>query len=233
MHQNKIAIIRRILDEGIIPVIRADSAELALRAITAIQKGGVFVIEITMTVPGAVKVIEELRNRLGDNVTVGAGTVRDKKTAQACISAGAQFIVCPILELAVIECCVQLDVTVIPGTLTPTEVFEAWTAGADLVKIFPAGAVGGANYIKALRTPLPEVPLVPTGGVSLKTAADFIRAGAAALGIGTDLVDISALKRGQDQIISDRTRQFVQVVREARASLASAPDVSTAVIGEN
>jgi 2-dehydro-3-deoxyphosphogluconate aldolase/(4S)-4-hydroxy-2-oxoglutarate aldolase len=218
-YQNKFEVIRKILDEGIIPVIRADSPELALRAITAIQKGGVFVIEITMTVPGAVNVIEELTNEVGDNVTVGAGTVCDKKTAQACISAGAQFIVCPILELAVIDCCAQMGVTVMPGTLTPTEVFKAWSAGADLVKVFPAGAVGGANYIKALRTPLPEVRLVPTGGVSLKTAAGFIRAGAAALGVGTDLVDIAALKRGQDQIISDRTRQFVQVVREARASL--------------
>jgi 2-dehydro-3-deoxyphosphogluconate aldolase/(4S)-4-hydroxy-2-oxoglutarate aldolase len=230
-YQNKGAIIRRILDGGIIPVIRADSAQMASRAITAIQNGGISVIEVTMTVPGAISVIEVMTDLLGDQAIVGAGTVRDKKTAQDCISAGARFIVCPVLELGVIECCVRMGVAVMPGALTPTEVFGAWTAGADLVKVFPAGAVGGASYIKALRAPLPEVLLVPTGGVSLETAADFIRAGAAALGVGTDLVDIEVLKNGQDHLISDRARQFAQIVREARASLGPVRDVNSTVVG--
>jgi 2-dehydro-3-deoxyphosphogluconate aldolase/(4S)-4-hydroxy-2-oxoglutarate aldolase len=223
-YQNKVEVIRKILENGIIPVIRADSAELALRAITAIQNGGVSVVEITMTVPGAVKIIEATKTRLGTHAIVGAGTVCDKKTAQDCISAGAQFIVCPILEPEIIKCCVEIGVAIMPGALTPTEVFEAWSAGADLVKVFPAGAVGGASYINALKIPLPEVLLVPTGGVSLQTAADFIRAGAAALGVGTDLVDVAVLKRGQDDLISERARQFVQAVLEARASLAAARD---------
>jgi len=228
-HQNKLEVIRRILGEGIIPVIRADSAELALRAITAIQNGGLSVIEITMTVPGAVKIIQAMKSQLGSDAIIGAGTVRDKKTAQACISAGAQFIVCPILELEVIKCCVEMGVAIMPGALTPTEVFKAWSAGADFVKVFPASAVGGASYINALRIPLPEVPLVPTGGVSLKTAADFIRAGAAALGVGTDLVDIAVLKRGEDHLISERAHQFLHIVQEARASLVSNGDVNSTV----
>jgi 2-dehydro-3-deoxyphosphogluconate aldolase/(4S)-4-hydroxy-2-oxoglutarate aldolase len=220
--RDKAEVIRRILDEGVIPVIRADSAETAMRAIRAIQNGGVSVIEITMTVPGALDVIEALANQPGDNALIGAGTVLDKQTAQACVSAGAQFIVSPILKLEVIEYCVQIGVAVMPGTLTPTEVFEAWTAGSDLIKVFPAGAVGGASYIKALNGPLPQVPLVPTGGVSLKTAGEFIRAGAAAVGVGGDLVDIEALRKGQDRAISDRARLFVETIREARSSIESA-----------
>lgn len=202
-----------------------------MRAVRAIQNGGVSVIEITMTVPGAVDVIEALANQVGDNAVIGAGTVLDKQTAQACISAGAQFIVSPILKLEVIDYCAQIGIAVMPGTLTPTEVFEAWTAGSDLIKVFPAGAVGGASYIKALNGPLPQVPLVPTGGVSLTTAADFIRAGAAALGVGGDLVDIEALRKGQDQVLSDRARQFVETVRQARASIASVREVGPTVAG--
>ena len=155
-YPKKLEVIRRILEVGIIPVIRADSAELALRAITAIQNGGVSIIEITMTVPDAVEIIQATKSQFGNGAIIGAGTVRDKKTAQACISAGAQFIVCPILELEVINCCVETGVAIMPGTLTPTEVFEAWSAGADLVKVFPASAVGGASYINALRIPLPK-----------------------------------------------------------------------------
>ena len=228
-YPKKLEVIRRILEVGIIPVIRADSAELALRAITAIQNGGVSIIEITMTVPDAVKIIQATKSQFGNGAIIGAGTVRDKKTAQACISAGAQFIVCPILELEVINCCVETGVAIMPGTLTPTEVFEAWSAGADLVKVFPASAVGGASYINALRIPLPEVPLVPTGGVSLRTAADFIRAGAAALGVGTDLIDIAVLKRGEDHLISERAHQFLHTVQQARASLVSDGDVNSTV----
>ncbi len=197
-------------------MVRAASADEAMRAIDAIREGGISVLEITMTVPGAVKVIEEVSNRYGKDALVGAGTVLDPEIAEACISSGAQFVVSPALNLETIACCRRLDVAVMPGALTPTEVVQAWDAGADFVKIFPAGAVGGASYLKALKAPLPQIELVPTGGVSLKTAADFIRAGAAALGVGADLVDIKALREGQASLITERAKQFLQIVREAR-----------------
>jgi 2-dehydro-3-deoxyphosphogluconate aldolase / (4S)-4-hydroxy-2-oxoglutarate aldolase len=217
-YPSKVEVIRKIREGGIIPVIRADSSDVAIRAVTAIQSGGISVIEITMTVPGAIGVIAALANEVGKTSTIGAGTVRDRETAQACISAGAQFIVSPVLKFEVVELCVQQGVTVIPGTLTPTEVSEAWAAGADLVKVFPVETMGGASYIKTLHALLPEVLLVPTGGVSFRTAADFILAGAVALGVGTDLVDIAALRAGHDHLISDRARQFIQIVRESRAT---------------
>jgi len=211
-------VIRKINEIGLIPVVRADSAEMALRAVTAIREGGVSILEITMTVPGAVGVIEMLADRFGQDVLIGAGTVLDENTARTCMQAGARFVVSPALDLATVECCRSSGVVVMPGALTPTEVVKAWTAGADFVKVFPCGAVGGASYIKALKAPLPQVPLVPTGGVSLKTAADFIKAGAAALGVGADLVDVAALRSGQDSVITERARQFLSIVREARGS---------------
>jgi 2-dehydro-3-deoxyphosphogluconate aldolase/(4S)-4-hydroxy-2-oxoglutarate aldolase len=169
-----------------------------------------------MTVPGAVGVIEEVSQRLGDEALVGAGTVLDGETAGACILAGAQFVVSPSLNLETIEVCRRHGVAAMPGALTPTEVVQAWSAGADLVKVFPAGAVGGASYIRALKAPLPQIELVPTGGVSLKTAADFIKAGASALGVGADLVDLKAIREGQHGLITERAREFVRIVREAR-----------------
>jgi len=215
---SKTETITRIRDTGVIPVVRATSADEAMRAIDAIREGGISVLEITMTVPGAVKVIEEVSNRYGKDALVGAGTVLDPETAQACISSGAQFIVSPALNVETIACCRRLDIAVMPGALTPTEVVQAWNAGADFVKVFPAGAVGGPSYLKALKAPLPHIELVPTGGVSLKTAADFIRAGAAALGVGADLVDINAIREGQSALITERAKQFIEIVREARAS---------------
>jgi 2-dehydro-3-deoxyphosphogluconate aldolase/(4S)-4-hydroxy-2-oxoglutarate aldolase len=202
----------------LIPVVRATSADEAMRAIDAIREGGISVLEITMTVPGAVKLIEEVANRYGSDALVGAGTVLDPETATACISSGARFVVSPALNLDTIACCRQRDIAVMPGALTPTEVVQAWNAGADFVKVFPAGAVGGPSYLKALKAPLPQIELVPTGGVSLKTAADFIRAGASALGVGADLVDISAIREGQSALITERAKQFIEIVREARAS---------------
>ena len=215
---SKAETITRIRDTGVIPVVRATSADEAMRAIDAIREGGISVLEITMTVPGAVKVIEEVSNRYGKDALVGAGTVLDPETAQACISSGAQFIVSPALNVETIACCRRLDIAVMPGALTPTEVVQAWNAGADFVKVFPAGAVGGPSYLKALKAPLPQIELVPTGGVSLKTAADFIRAGAAALGVGADLVDINAIREGLSALITERAKQFIEIVREARAS---------------
>src|SRR2546423_9455289 len=212
----KAEVIRQIRDTGVIPVVRANSADEAMRAIDAIREGGISILEITMTVPGAVSVIKEVATRYHNEALVGAGTVLDPETAKDCISAGAQFVVSPSLNLETIAYCRGMDVVVMPGALTPTEVVQAWTAGADFVKVFPAGAVGGANYIKALKAPLPQIELVPTGGVSLTTAGEFIRAGAAAVGVGTDLVDIKAIREGQASLITERAKQFVEIVRQAR-----------------
>ena len=212
----KTEVIRQITETGILPVIRATSSDEALRAIDAIKAGDVSTMEITMTVPGAVGVIEDLAKRLGTEVLVGAGTVLDAETARICILAGAQFVISPALNLKTIACCKKYGVTVMPGALTPTEVVNAWTAGADFVKVFPAGALGGANYIKSLKAPLPQIDIIPTGGVSLKTAADFIKAGASALGVGADLVDLDALKNGNANLITERAKQYVEIVKEAR-----------------
>ena len=219
---NKSEIMQHIAEIGVIPVVRAESADIALRAIDAIQAGGISVLEITMTVPGAIRIIEEVAQKLGSKAIVGAGTVLDEVTARQCILAGAQFIVSPALNLDTISCCHRYGIVVIPGAMTPTEVVTASSAGADWVKVFPAGALGGPSYIKALKAPLPHIQLVPTGGVSLKTAADFILAGAIALGVGTDLVDTKALRDGEDRLITQRARQFVEVVREARSELKGA-----------
>jgi 2-dehydro-3-deoxyphosphogluconate aldolase/(4S)-4-hydroxy-2-oxoglutarate aldolase len=213
---NKTEVLQRIRATGLIPVVRAESAELAMRAVEAIKAGGVDVLEVTMTVPGAIDVIAKLAATFGSEVVIGAGTVLDPDTANRCVQAGAQFIVSPALNEETISFCRRNDVAVFPGALTPTEVVHAWNAGADAVKVFPAGAVGGASYLKALKAPLPQIELVPTGGVSLKTAADFIKAGAMALGVGTDLVDTKALREGRDEVIAERARQFLEIVREAR-----------------
>jgi 2-dehydro-3-deoxyphosphogluconate aldolase/(4S)-4-hydroxy-2-oxoglutarate aldolase len=216
MAMNKSDVLKRIVEVGLVPVVRAESAELALRAVTAIREGGVPVLEITMTVPGAIGIIEQVANKLGDSVVVGAGTVLDAETARACILAGAQFVVSPALNLQTIAACRRYGVPVFPGALTPTEVVTAWEAGADMVKVFPCSALGGASYIKALKAPLPQIDLVPTGGVSLKTAADFLAAGATALGVGADLVDTAALREGKDSVLTERARQFVEIVAAAR-----------------
>ena len=214
---NKAEVIQTIRDIGVIPVVRAQSADEAMQAIDAIREGGISILEITMTVPGAVGVIEEVSKRYGNEALVGAGTVLDPETARTCILAGARFIVSPALNPETIEVCRYNEIAVMPGALTPTEVVHAWTVGADFVKVFPAGAVGGASYLKALKAPLPQIELIPTGGVSLKTAADFIKAGASALGVGADLVDLKAIREGQQQLITERAREFVRIVREARS----------------
>lgn len=218
---NKSDVIGRIIETGLIPVVRAESSDMAMRAIDAIKEGGISVLEITMTVPGAIRVIEEIARRFGEDAIAGAGTVLDSETARACILAGAQFIVSPALDLDTISCCRRYSIPVMPGAMTPTEVVTAWKAGADFVKVFPANAVGGASYIKALKAPLPQIQLVPTGGVSLKTAADYIKAGAAALGVGADLVDTAALRAGEDKVITARARQFIEIVKSAREEIGT------------
>jgi 2-dehydro-3-deoxyphosphogluconate aldolase/(4S)-4-hydroxy-2-oxoglutarate aldolase len=213
---DKKAVLERITKTGVIPVIRAQSADEAASAIAAIQKGGLSVLEITMTVPGAIELIREVARRAADAL-VGAGTVLDPESARACIAAGARFVVSPALNLDTIAACREAGVAVLPGALTPTEVLTAWNAGADLVKVFPANALGGPSYLKSLKAPLPQVGLVPTGGVNLQTAKDFIKAGAAALGVGADLVDLQALRRGEAELITERARKFLSLVAEARS----------------
>ena len=214
---SKTQTVDRIREIGLIPIVRAESPDEAMRAVDAIAEGGVPILEITMTVPDAVSLIERVAQRFRDTAVVGAGTVLDPETARACILAGAQFIVSPALNPATIATCQLYGIPVFPGALTPTEVVAAWQAGATAVKVFPASAVGGASYIKALKAPLPKIDLVPTGGVNLKTAADFIRAGAMALGVGADLVDLKALREGNARLITERARQFADIVREARS----------------
>jgi 2-dehydro-3-deoxyphosphogluconate aldolase/(4S)-4-hydroxy-2-oxoglutarate aldolase len=207
----------RIRELGLVPVVRAQSAAEAVQAVDAIRAGGIDVLEITMTVPDAVPLIAQVARQLGKEAVVGAGTVLDAETARAVILAGAQFVVTPTLKAETIACCKRYGVPVFPGALTPTEVLTAWEAGADMVKVFPCSALGGASYIKALKAPLPQVDLVPTGGVNLETAADFIKAGSAALGVGADLVDLKALREGRAAVVTERARKLVDIVRTARA----------------
>ena len=209
-------VLQRIREIGVVPVVRADSADAALAVVDAIREGGVTVLEITMTVPGAISVMEKLAARFTD-VLIGAGTVLDPETARACILSGARFVVSPALNLATIEMCRRYSVPVMPGALTPTEVLAAWTAGADVVKVFPCGALGGASYLKSLKAPLPQIEMIPTGGVSTKTAADFIQAGALALGVGADLVDTTAVREGKAHLVVEKAREYVRLVSEARA----------------
>jgi len=211
----------RIVEIGIVPVVRASSPGEACVAADAVCQGGIPIVEITMTVPGAVEVIRELVKKCASDVLIGAGTVLNPEAAQRCLDAGAQFLVSPGLNLKTVELAVREGKLIMAGALTPTEVITAWDAGADFVKIFPCGQVGGAKYIKALKGPLPQIPLVPTGGVNLNTAADFIEAGAAALGVGGELVQAEALKSNNPEIIAENARKFLAIVKQARAQLAS------------
>ena len=206
---------RRILEVGVVPVIRASSSAEAHFAADAVSRGGIPIAEITMTVPGAVEVIRQLV-KSAPNVLVGAGTVLDADSARRCLDAGAQFLVSPGLDLKTVELAVKEGVLIMAGALTPTEVINAWKAGSDFVKIFPCSNVGGAKYIKALKGPLPQVPLVPTGGVNLSTAAEFIQAGAAALGVGGELVLKEALEARDAGPIVETASRFVEIVRQAR-----------------
>src|ERR1700694_3246196 len=211
----------RIMEIGIVPVVRASSAGEACIAAEAVCRGGIPIVEITMTVPGAVEVIRELVKNCGSEVLIGAGTVLNADAARRCIDAGAEFLVSPGLNLQIIAFAAQEGKLIMAGALTPTEVMAAWEAGADFVKIFPCGQVGGAKYIKALKGPLPQIPLVPTGGVNLNTAAEFIEAGAAALGIGGELVQADALKSNKPEIIVENARKFLAIIKQAREQMAS------------
>lgn len=213
--------IKRIAEVGIVPVVRAPSPKHALQAAEAVLAGGIPIVEVTMTVPGAIEVIAQLAKSMAPEVLVGAGTVLDAEVAQRCIDAGAEFLVSPGFDLATVRLANTRGILVMAGALTPTEVITAWKAGSDFVKIFPCGAVGGAKYIRALKGPLPQVPMVPTGGVNLETAADFIHAGAEALGIGGELVSPAALKSGDIGGIVEAARKYVAIVCEARQYTAA------------
>lgn len=211
---------QKVLEIGIVPVVRAASGQQAIQAAEAVCAGGIPIVELTMTVPGAVDVIAQLAKSMSNDVLIGAGTVLDAETARRCLDAGAQFLVSPGTDLPTIQLAKHQNVLIMAGALTPTEVITAWKAGSDFVKIFPCGTVGGAKYIKALKAPLPQVPMVPTGGVNLETAADFLRAGASALGIGGELISASALKSGNLQIITDSAKQYIAIVKKTRQQMA-------------
>src|SRR6202008_966461 len=209
-------VIRRVGEIGIIPVVRASSVEEANRAVEAICAGGIPVVEITMTVPNAITVIRELAQRRGGDVLIGAGTVTNAEQAESCVRAGAQFLVSPGLSTSVLSVARVNNRLAIPGALTPTELMNAQEHGARLVKIFPCGNVGGAKYLKSLKAPFPHASLIPTGGVNAANAAEFIAAGAFALGVGADLVDAAALREGNLEKISSAARELVQAVAAAR-----------------
>src|SRR5580704_1126771 len=211
----------RIMEIGIVPVVRASSAGEACIAAEAVCRGGIPVVEITMTVPGAVELIRELVQNCGSEVLIGAGTVLNRDAARRCIDAGAEFLVSPGLNLQTVAFAAAEGKLIMAGALTPTEVMAAWEAGADFVKIFPCGQVGGAKYIKALKGPFPQIPFVPTGGVNLNTAAEFLEAGAVALGVGGELVQADALKANKPEIIAENARKFLAVVKHTRAQMAA------------
>jgi 2-dehydro-3-deoxyphosphogluconate aldolase/(4S)-4-hydroxy-2-oxoglutarate aldolase len=213
----KLDVLKRCREIGLIPVLRADSEDQALALASAVAAGGVTVMEVTMTVPGAIRVMRKLAEQRPD-ILIGAGTVLDPETARACILEGAQFIVSPALNVKTIEMCHRYSIAVLPGALTPTEILTAWQAGADVVKVFPASALGGAKYLTALKGPLPQVDLIPTGGVSLATAADFLAAGAFALGVGSDLVDTKAMAAGKPEVVTESARKYLAIVKEHRAA---------------
>jgi len=204
----------------LVPIVRAPSPEDALLAAEAIVAGNIGIAEITMTVPNAIRVMEKVADKYGDAVLLGAGTILDTETCRAALLAGAQFIVTPCLNPAVIEMARRYSKPCMPGALTPTEVVTAWQAGADLVKIFPCGPVGGAKYIRALKGPFPQIEFIPTGGVNLETTPEFIKAGAAAVAVGSELVDLKALREGKLDVITSTARAYVEAVRAARASLS-------------
>jgi 2-dehydro-3-deoxyphosphogluconate aldolase/(4S)-4-hydroxy-2-oxoglutarate aldolase len=212
---DKTEVKKRIEETGIVPVIRASSPAEARFAAEAIWQGGISIAEITMTVPGALEVISELVRALPE-VLVGAGTVLNPEAARRCLDAGARFLVTPGLNVKTIELAKKEHVVIMAGALTPTEVITAWEAGADFVKVFPCGQVGGASYIRALKGPLPDVLLVPTGGVNLHTAADFLAAGAAALGVGGELIQKEALKLRDSQLLRVLAGEFIAIVKAAR-----------------
>jgi len=212
---------KQILDVGIIPVIRAESDAQAMQAAEALCKGGIPIVEITMTVPNAVEALRLLSRDTKSRLLVGAGTVLHADAVEQCVEAGAEFIITPGYNAEVVARTKKLGKLIMSGALSPTEVMEAWAAGSDFLKIFPCGSMGGPKYIKALKGPFPKVAMIPTGGVNLGNAADFLRAGADALGIGSELVSAAALKTGDLHAITAAAQQFVKIVQQTRSRRAA------------
>jgi 2-dehydro-3-deoxyphosphogluconate aldolase/(4S)-4-hydroxy-2-oxoglutarate aldolase len=216
MPWSKEAALARVREIGLIPIVRTPSSEDALRAAEAILAAGIGIAEITMTVPDALRVLERMAKKFGDKVLLGAGTVLDAKSCEAAIAAGAEFIVTPSLQFDVIETAKRLNKPCFPGALTPTEVLAAHRAGADMVKVFPCGPVGGPQYIKALKGPFPYIDYVPTGGVTLESTPHFIKAGAAAVAVGGELCDLKALRAGKVETVVSNAQKFLEAVRAGR-----------------
>jgi 2-dehydro-3-deoxyphosphogluconate aldolase/(4S)-4-hydroxy-2-oxoglutarate aldolase len=208
--------LQQVLDCGIVAVVRSPDSQQLVEVARALTDGGVSVIEITMSVPNALDVLRQVRQALGERVLLGAGTVLDAESARAVLLAGAEYIVAPTLNLDVIRLCQRYDKLVMPGAFTPTEILSAWEAGADIVKVFPADCVGPA-FFKAMRGPLPQIRLMPTGGVDLTTAAEFLKAGACCLGVGSQLVEPKAVAERNFDRIRDLARQYVNVVKKVRS----------------
>lgn len=209
------SVIQRLLDAGVVAIMRAKSSDQLLEAAEAVREGGVTAIEVTMTTPGALQVIEQAVARYGEHVLFGAGTVLDPESARAAILSGAQFVVAPALNVQTVELCKRYGIPVMPGAFTPTEILTAWQAGADFIKVFPA-SIGGPALIKALKAPLPQVRMVPVGGVDLNTTADFIRAGADLVGVGGELVNQKLLDARDFAEITERARRFREEVAKGR-----------------
>jgi 2-dehydro-3-deoxyphosphogluconate aldolase/(4S)-4-hydroxy-2-oxoglutarate aldolase len=203
-------VLDQIKREKLIPVIRTNDTDDARKAIEILSECGIKIFEITMTVPNAVGLMNELS---GTDILIGAGTVLDKKQAEKCVEAGAKFVVSPAFNQETINFCRESEVAVMPGSLTPTEVLAAWNAGADCVKVFPCDALGGAKYLKTLKTLFPHIEMMPTGGVSCETIADFFAAGAIAVGVGADLVDVKAIRAGNLQAIAEKAQKYLEIVK--------------------
>jgi len=215
----------KIQDIGIVPAVRTSSAEEARFAAEAVAKAGIPIVEITMTVPGAIDVISDLLRNAPD-VIVGAGTILDLETARLCLKAGAKFLTSPALDLEIVKFAVRENVLMMAGALTPTEVVAAWKAGSDFVKVFPCAQVGGESYIRALRGPFPQVSLIAAGGVNQQTASGFILAGASALGIGGELIPRAAIEQRQPERIRELARRFLNLVKTARKQVAAGQDTA-------
>jgi 2-dehydro-3-deoxyphosphogluconate aldolase/(4S)-4-hydroxy-2-oxoglutarate aldolase len=211
--------LRRVLDCGIVAVVRSPDSHQLVEAARALADGGVTVVEITMTVPDALTVLGQVRSALGDRLLLGAGTILDAETARAALLAGAEYIVAPTVNFDVIRLCRRYDKMVMPGAFTPTEILLAWEAGADIVKVFPADVVGPA-FLKAMRGPLPQIRLMPTGGVDLNTAAGFLKAGACCLGVGGQLVEPRAIAEGRFERIRELAHKYVSIVQETRKAMS-------------
>ena len=213
---NREKAMKLIYDTGLIPIIRVESDDIAFKVADAFLDADVHIIEVTMSVPGAVDVVRKLVEQFGEKVLIGTGTVVDGKMAREVIAAGSEFIVSPNYSKELIETAHEFSKPIVPGALTPTEIFDAYTLGADAVKVFPCGNVGGASYLKAIRGPLPQIPLVPTGGVDLETAGPMLDAGAFALGVGGAITDKKAISEGNFEVITENVRKFIDIIKEHR-----------------